>query len=654
MSTAGLSFAQEVETGVIRLGGKPNPSIDIPTPRVESAKRSFDFQSFETRLDSLWFQRKALSADGRFEDAAAMGVQIGSFSDEEGVHQLSKLSGALLRETERWIQEGNFDQAMATLELAESFDAGHPQIHRARAAVHWNRGDHLAAIGDWFRAQRAAVVRSVGDLSLLNRMAFLLLIAVLVSGVVFGLTMVFRYQIPFRHEVEEWVVQRMPAHWSRPLGWAVLLAPLVLWFAAGWMILYWIAACYRFMKRGERIAAVVLVLLLALSVPAYRVIVGLYGMSSDPVVQHTVGAADGAYSPERILEIEALAESYPEDPVYQFLLAGLYKNGRYFEEAFASYRRALELDPTLEQAYVNVGNIFYTTGQFSEAIAQYNHAIEVQPKMALAYFNRHLAQSEAFDFDDSRESLAKARAIDSKQVAAIMQIASGDTGERSTVLDADLETGSVWRAALEGRKPRAWAGEEPPRGSWLTRQFLNPITIVSILLLGLFAALTFFSDPESVARRCIRCGGPFCLYCKSGREGHEYCSQCHHLFVLGDGLAPEAKSLKLYEVERHERWTRSARKALSWFLPGMGALLRGHTLLGFALVVAWFVFFFAWQPVALQPLGALLNLDLRFDLLGTASLPAVFTVQPLALVGIVGLVSIWLGANVRRRRRGVA
>ena len=36
------------------------------------------------------------------------------------------------------------------------------------------------------------------------------------------------------------------------------------------------------------------------------------------------------------MKLRELVGAHPDDPMYRFLLAGLYKNGRYFEEAFGS------------------------------------------------------------------------------------------------------------------------------------------------------------------------------------------------------------------------------------------------------------------------------------------------------------------------------
>ncbi|NIM63843.1 MAG: hypothetical protein GTO30_20005, partial [Acidobacteria bacterium] len=76
----------------------------------------------------------------------------------------------------------------------------------------------------------------------------------------------------------------------------------------------------------------------------------------------------------------------------------------------------------------------------------------------------------------------------------------------------------------------------------------NPVGIGSLGALLACFALWFMLRGGAPARRCIRCGNPFCGQCKHTTEGHEYCTQCLHLFVLGDGLAPETKIKKMYEV----------------------------------------------------------------------------------------------------------
>ena len=235
--------------------------------------------------------------------------------------------------------------------------------------------------------------------------------------------MFLRHQIPFRHEIEERAVQYLDDRWALPAGWAVLLLPLWSWLFVGWAAFYWIVATFRYMRRSERIVALALLAACVMAVPGYRLAVSIYSMTADPAVRTTLAAAGGEYDPDRILELRQLVQAYPDDPVYRFLLAGMYKNGRYFEEAFAEYKTALKLDPSMKQAHINIGNIFFTTGQYAEAVANYGKALEIAPDSILAHFNLHLTQSESFHFKKAEASLARAR-------PARLQEAGRDAGHR--------------------------------------------------------------------------------------------------------------------------------------------------------------------------------------------------------------------------------
>jgi tetratricopeptide (TPR) repeat protein len=410
-------IAAQTDGGVIRLRpSRPETVLDSEAESQPSApqgnedvtgpRRGFNYNAFEARLESLWFQRKALLADGRHADAAEQSQLIRSFCLEEGVGRIDNLAGALIAEADRFVEQGHYRRALESLELAEHFDPGRPQLHLARAVVFWKAEEGLlATTGQLAAAGRAAVLRSIKDLTLFNQLALIFVSAVVGCVFVFSLLMVVRYQVPFRHEIEEWITQVVGERWARATGWGLLFLPAVIWFGAGWIALYWILITFRFMRRGEKLTAVVLLLATALVIPAYRLAVTAYGMTADPVVRTTLASAGGEYDPDRILKLRQLVQAHPEDPVYRFLLAGLYKNGRYFEDAFAEYREVLASDPAMEQAHINIGNIFFTTGQYSEAIASYNNAIQINPRSILAYFNRSLAQSESFRFKDAETSL---------------------------------------------------------------------------------------------------------------------------------------------------------------------------------------------------------------------------------------------------------
>ena len=153
------------------------------------------------------------------------------------------------------------------------------------------------------------------------------------------------------------------------------------------------------------------------------------------------------------------------------------------------------------------------------------------------------------------------------------------------------------------------------------------------------------------ARACIRCGQPYCQMCRTRTDkAKEYCTQCLHLFVRGDGLAAETKMRKLYEVERHAKVSRVGARLASLVLPGSGQVLRGRAGLGCLLVLLWVVALGTGWPRALTPFERALGMDLRLDLLRAGSLPAAFSLDGAAVVGLLAAGLVWLAANAGRQR----
>lgn len=651
----------QVDTGKIRL--RPaEPEAERPAEILDEAalsdepRRGFDFEVFEFRLQTLWFQRKTLIADGRFADGVRQSELIRAFCSEEGIGRLPALADALLLEAHRFVSEGQYSRAEEALDLADALDPGRSQIRLARASMYWRSGGGMiSAVGELAAAVRASVGEGIRDFTLVNQVILIVVMALMGSLVLFSVLMAIRYQVPFRHEVEEWFHRAGWPQWGRPAGWGLLLLPLVTWIASGWTAIYWLVISFRFMRRPERLAAVFLLLATILSVPAYRVAVAVYGLTTDPVVRTTLEAATGPYSPERIVKLQKLVTSHPDDPTYRFLLGGLYKNGRYLEDAFEEYKAALEIDPSLFEANINIGNLYYLTGNFTEAAAYYLRALESEPDSILAYYNLHLAQAEAFRFAESREALDRATAMDSTLVTELMR--RGREEERVVVIDAEIDFGSIWQASLSGGRVRQRTESEEARSAGVgsvRQQLLNPVSIAAMVALVVCVVGVLSTGSRGPARRCIRCGRPFCHYCKSGRQGQEYCSQCMHLFVLGDGLAPETKTRKLYEVQRYERLTRSIRRYIGLVLPGAGHLLRGKVVRGILLTVLWFSAVLAWLPWSLRPLELMTGLDVRLDLIRASAVPPVYALSPLTVLGITFAVLTWIVSNAGlvRRREG--
>lgn len=80
--------------------------------------------------------------------------------------------------------------------------------------------------------------------------------------------------------------------------------------------------------------------------------------------------------------------------------------------AAAAYDRALALDPTLSDAYVNLGRLRHASGDAREAARLYQVALERSPDDAVLHFNLALALEDTRGADAAIEHYERALALD--------------------------------------------------------------------------------------------------------------------------------------------------------------------------------------------------------------------------------------------------
>ncbi len=71
----------------------------------------------------------------------------------------------------------------------------------------------------------------------------------------------------------------------------------------------------------------------------------------------------------------------------------LYAEGRY-DEAIEEFQKAIKIDPTYLDAYVNLGAIYFKQGDYQKASSQYETVLRYQPYHIKAHYNLGLVQLE--------------------------------------------------------------------------------------------------------------------------------------------------------------------------------------------------------------------------------------------------------------------
>jgi len=143
--------------------------------------------------------------------------------------------------------------------------------------------------------------------------------------------------------------------------------------------------------------------------PGPPALAGAYGASYGEVSPKRPSAAEadtpGTLSSGGVRELSS-AEQY-------FLMGSLLDDGtpERIEEAVKAYRRALEDDPDLVAALINLANIRYSRDELAEAQALYERAIALDPTYFEAHFNLGNIHHDHARYGDAEVSYREALAL---------------------------------------------------------------------------------------------------------------------------------------------------------------------------------------------------------------------------------------------------
>lgn len=88
------------------------------------------------------------------------------------------------------------------------------------------------------------------------------------------------------------------------------------------------------------------------------------------------------------------------------------RNLGHLDNALESYRRALDIDPGMTDAHNNLGNVLRELGRLDEAVRSFRHVIEIRPNFAAAHGNLGNALLELGQLNTAVESYRQALDID--------------------------------------------------------------------------------------------------------------------------------------------------------------------------------------------------------------------------------------------------
>jgi Flp pilus assembly protein TadD len=617
----------------------PPADSEPPTVVIQEGISAAEGSAAQSRHDSaegirakvlhLWFARKAALETSDTVTAEARVEELRAYMQQEGITADRMIARGFAYEGYENLREGNYERAREAFDLARAFD---PYLPQAQFGYAWSllragRGIY-PFITEYRRGLGLSWARFTTDEVQITNFTVVAAFGILAGMVAFSLVVIARCQARLRHDLFEAARRRMPEGGARLAAWTIFLLPLLLWAGGFWLILYWLALCFRYMRLPEKTVAAGIFLMTGLSPLGVMAVIDRVQASTDPEIRVVVSAMQAGYNPETLRQLKQVVAAHDDQPELHLLLGTAYAKGDLLGEAFDEYQRVLDGNPASTSALVDVGNVYYRLGEWAQAANHYKKAAQIQPDQTSAYWNLYLAQTELLHFAEADASLAKAREIDHTLTGRLLARKKGEQ-----IGDLLLEE----PASLNRIKVSLRQGDES--SSQRLRTLGNALSLASGA--GLILALLLSAGGSTrQAETCTRCARPHCARCRVDQGASGLCARCVHLFVKKEGLTAEARTEGRARLERRERLGSATRRIISFVLPGAGQILAGRLALGFSLMMGWVI--------------TIIFLAARDRLLQPPRVPVTDLAPPGVVLSCCVMVILWIVGNSTSTRRRAA
>lgn len=177
---------------------------------------------------------------------------------------------------------------------------------------------------------------------------------------------------------------------------------------------------------------------------------------------------------ERIARCESAVAENPNSPGAHYNLGLAYTSLGKVDSAERSYRKALEIDPELIEAWVNLGGTLMMKWDFEGAVAANDEAIRRRPDLLLAHYNRGQALLYLNDPDGVVASFSRVLQLDPGHAAGHYFLAVGLLAQKKP---ADARR-HLSRSMALGHRPRPEFIRELEKAERAAPQSLGPVNVL--------------------------------------------------------------------------------------------------------------------------------------------------------------------------------
>jgi tetratricopeptide (TPR) repeat protein len=564
----------------------PDKVIDVRSARPPAGN------SFE----AVWSAYRKADERGDTEAQQHALREIRRLRIERNIRSLEPIALARVAQGLERLQAGERDRAEECFYSALGLDPYLPDAHFALATIELKKGP--LEIGGALRHTLAGMTSHLptirGRHQVLSLLIPVALVSLLVTAFVLALALLFRHGGLLLHDLEETMGAARGAALPLAATTLLLLLPAVTFQGWAWVPFWMLALLFIYLEGREKLVVCVLLVCGLAIGPLVKVLETRNLAQRNPLFGAGIESLEGGPDARAMAVLEEAARQTADDRDLLYLLAAQYRKAGRYEDAAGLYRDVLRQEPNDSFALNNLGNLEFAGGEFQAAIARYKQGIEAAPTArvgATFYYNLSLAHLQRFEYQPAQEARSQADRLASGLVRTYDSTWKYDKGDYA-VVDLAATDDELWAKFLgtpQGVRVKNISGRGAPAAprEALVDGMRNRFTAFLGVFLVVVFVLSRWRGPRMFTRRCIKCGSPFCKRCQLGSAAGGLCTQCHHLFVVKDGVSGPARNQKLLEVQQEEGRRDRLFRILSLVAPGAGQIYTESTLVGATLVAVW-------------------------------------------------------------------
>ena len=394
--------------------GAPEPP---PTPGFELSR---GVSQNLVHLQEVWLHW--ISAFYKKDRAAAKTAvdELRSSLRRLGFRRLPELSiGATVRAIEA-ARQGDLARAEWALDDAEALDSGRPETAFGRALVAWEGGKYPRAVAQQLSGYARVFAFAPNAELALHGVGLAALAVALLAGAGFVLVL-----LATKGGRLYWAISHRLGALPPPLA-HLLTVALLIWplaFPSGllWALLYWSVLLWGFASTSERVVTAALWLLLGVTPLAVARQQQQVAALLTPPVRAVAALNDGRLYGALFTDLGLLPSMLPDSIAVRQMLGDLHRLLGQWEEARIHYAQVVEKEPHNVEALIDLGAHRFLTGDHGGSVQYFQRAATADPNSAAAYYNLSQAYSDAYQFEEQREALARARMLGEQQVTRWIQ-----------------------------------------------------------------------------------------------------------------------------------------------------------------------------------------------------------------------------------------